>query len=137
MISLFKDSANTVDLTLTELSVVGDYNYLLQFQNKETRQFSYCFLGSDFSNNTQRSNEFIITEQESPNPLLSQVSLSVGEYYYNAYQLTNQQVSDLDFDNIDVTQYNLVEGSGKMRMRQDREINTYYQDAPLTNTIYE
>lgn len=137
MITLNKSAENRVPLTLFELTTIDDPNYLVEFKNKQTKELSYCLLGTNLSNDVSSYDEFIITDTASPNPRLSQVYLSVGQYFYTAYQLSDAQVSALDFENIDTDQYTSVEGPCQMQVKQIPVPDTFYSNAPLTNTVYE
>ena len=136
MVSITKNTVNTVVVTLTENTTITSPNYLFEFRNKETKSYSYCLVGTDLTSSTTR-NEFVIEDRTSPDPLLSQVSLSVGDYVYKVYELTDVQVSALNFTSIDTSNYGVVEGPGRAMVYSTSTPNTFYSNASVTNTVYE
>lgn len=136
MVTIIKDLDNYVPVTVTELTTLSPVNYLMEFKNKETKVSDYCLLGTNLSDHTDRYDEFLVHETVSPNPLLSEVDLVKGQYIYNIYELTNDQVSALDFNNIDTSIYTVVEGNGEARVKGNPLVNTFYSPS-TTNTTYE
>ena len=103
MILLNENTANIVVLTLTEKTTINAPTYLFRFVNKQTN-VEYVCIQSDTSVFKSRYNKFTITTQSTtPNPLLGQLRLSLGdeyEYYIYAqvsttnldYKLSNEMV---------------------------------------------
>jgi hypothetical protein len=103
MILLQENTNNIVVLTLTEKTTINAPTYLFRFVNKQTN-VEYVCIQSDTSTFKTRYNKFIITTQSTtPNPLLGQLKLSLGdeyEYYIYAqisttnldYKLSNEMV---------------------------------------------
>lgn len=137
MITLFKNTANTIFVTLSEKTTISDPNYLFEFKSKQTNVSAFCLVGTDLTASLERGNKFVITEKTSPAPEDSEVELLVGQYIYTAYQLSDAQVSALNFSSIDTTLYGIVEGPCQMRVKEITTPNTFYTSAPLTNTVYE
>jgi hypothetical protein len=95
MILLQENTANIVVLTLTEKTTINAPTYLFRFVNKQTN-VEYVCIATDTSTFKQRYNKFTITTQSTtPNPLLGQLKLSLGdEYEYYIYA----QVSTTNLD---------------------------------------
>ena len=137
MVTINKNSANILPVTVTELTTISPVNYLIEFKDKLTKRSTFALLGNNRSNFTDRFDEFLLTDKESPNPLLAEVHLNEGQYIYNIYELTDDQVTFLDFNNIDVTEYGLVEANCPAVVQLTPATVTEYQDAVTTNTFYE
>ena len=136
-VTINKDSANIVTVTVTELTTLADPNYLIEFKDKLTKEYNYCLLGINRSDHTDRFDEFLITDIDPPSPLLSQVHLNEGQHIYNIYELTDAQVTALNFNAIDVTEYTLVEGDGQVIVNYAITADTNYSGASSENTFYE
>ena len=136
-VTINKDSANIVTVTVTEITTLADPNYLIEFKDKLTKEYNYCLLGVNRSDHTDRFDEFLITDIDPPSPLLSQVHLNEGQHIYNIYELTDAQVTALNFNAIDVTEYNLVEGDGQVIVNYAVTADTNYSGASSENTFYE
>jgi hypothetical protein len=136
VVTLYKSTANEVVVTLSEFTTIDDPGYLFEFKNKETNVKEYCLVGAELSNNIARYNKFIITDSATPDLLNSEVNLSPGDYIYTVYQLSEEQVENLPTINVD--SYTIVEGPTHARVRLTSSTpNTFYNEAPLTNTVYE
>jgi hypothetical protein len=78
MIRLLLGSANSVVLTLTELTTITDPFYIVDFVNRTTNETVTITLGEDTSLFKQRFNRFeVIPENE---------NLQEGNYEYTIYQ---------------------------------------------------
>ena len=78
--------ANTVALTLTEKTTLSNAKYLFEFINNQTQQKTYC-IAADTSLYPERYNLFVITVKTSPNNLVGEILLTLGdEYSYNVYE---------------------------------------------------
>jgi len=136
VVSITKNTVNTVIVTLTENVTISNPNFIFEFRNKETELYSYCLVGADTLTSSTR-NGFEIEDKTSPNPLLSQVNLSVGDYVYKVYELSSSQVSALNFNSIDTSSYNSVEGPGRAMVYDEQTVNTFYSGASVSNMVYE
>jgi len=135
VVTINKNSANYITVTVTEYTTIVDARYLFEAKNKESKVYNYCLLGSDLSNH-DHFNEFIVTEKALPSQSASQIELSVGQYIYTIYELTAAQASALNFNSIDTTIYTVVEGPCQARCIGDVTTNEIYQKT-VTNDIYE
>lgn len=88
MILINKNSANTCILTLSERTTLTNAKYLFEFINDSTKE-TKTFLCADISNNKERCNEFVITENATENLLTGTVSLTIGDWKYNIYEQTS------------------------------------------------
>lgn len=132
-----KAQANTITVTLNELTTISSPRYLFEFKSDQTHDFTYTLVGTDLSAHQERFNQFVITEKTNPDNSAAEVELSVGEYEYKVYQLTSVQAAALDFNNIDTSGYTCVEGACVCRVYDSAgSIFTEYP-ATTTNTIYE
>ena len=89
MLVLTKNSANTIRVSLAELSTLSNPVYLIEFIS-DTSLISTTCIAPDLSSYPARYNEFTITEQDSPDGLLAQIKLEpVGFFTYNIYEQTS------------------------------------------------
>jgi len=89
MLVLTKNSANTIRVSLAELSTLSNPVYLIEFIS-DTSLISTTCIAPDISSYPARYNEFTITEQTSPDGLLAQILLEpVGFFTYNIYEQTS------------------------------------------------
>jgi len=89
MLVLTKNSANTIRVSLAELSTLSNPVYLIEFIS-DTSLISTTCIAPDTSSYPARYNEFTITEQTSPDGLLAQILLEpVGFFTYNIYEQTS------------------------------------------------
>lgn len=95
MISIVKNSANTVVVTLDEkTTLTGTIHYLFEFTNDQTGEVKYC-IPTELSNYTYRYNKFTITEQASnPVPASGQVTLQTGFGKYTIYEQASASSTD-------------------------------------------
>ena len=89
MLVLTKDSANTIRVSLAELSTLATPVYLIEFISDMSLISTTC-IAPDTSLYPARFNQFTITEQVAPNGLLAQILLEpVGFFTYNIYEQTS------------------------------------------------
>lgn len=86
MLAINKNTSNTVVLTLTEKCILTNPYFLFELKNVQTNTNQYI-IPIDISTQTQRFNEFVITETSSP--IAPQIKLSVGDYEYTIYEQTS------------------------------------------------
>jgi len=85
VIFLYKNTANTVVLTLDEKSSSATYDVLFEFISEVTGEV-IIFTSNDLSTYA-RYNKFIITENASKNLLSGVVTLEEGQYKYTVYEM--------------------------------------------------
>ena len=85
MIFLYKNTANTVVLTLDEKSSSATYDVLFEFISEVTGEV-IIFTSNDLSTYA-RYNKFIITENASKDLLSGVVTLEEGQYKYTVYEM--------------------------------------------------
>lgn len=125
MIILYKNTNNTVVVTLTEKTTLSPVYYLFEFINKESKKAFYI-VPSDISTEKQRYNKFSIAETTSPPPF----SLPEGEYRYNIYEQSNGF-------NLNPTGLNIVETGIAQAIDDTNNSNTIYTGAASNNVVYE
>lgn len=106
--TLTANTSNTVIVTLAEKTTIPDARYLFCAIGKDKNTPKYCLV-NDLSINKTRYNEFVITLNSNPNPSNGEIDLPESDYDYFFYSLTQSQVAAINFNNIDVSQYGLVE----------------------------
>lgn len=125
-----KGQANNLVFTLFELTTISNPTYLLEVENKQTKSKAYCILTNELTLEITRYNEFVVTETTSPNPLLSQISLSEGDHLYTVYEQASTT-------NLDPTGLTAVEQMELQVKYSSANTNTAYEGASTTNTVYE
>jgi len=115
MITLTKNSANTVILTLTEKKTLADPDYLFKLTNDITGK-DKIFAGTDLSAYPDRYNEFTITDNPIEIPLSSQMDFSpVGYWSYTIYEMNQASPNDLNPANavgvLETGKANVISGS--------------------------
>ena len=130
MILLQENTSNIVVLTLTEKTTINAPTYLFRFVNKQTN-VEYVCIQSDTSVFKSRYNKFTITTQTTtPNPLLGQLKLSLGdEYEYYIYA----QVSTT---NLDYKLSNEKVESGLMRYDKILTDRKIYTNGTITRKVF-
>jgi hypothetical protein len=138
LVKLTKGQVNTVVVTLFEKTTIDPANYLFAVKAKDTKSFTYFLSGADTSTALGRYNRFDIEEKASPDLSNGEVELSEGEYTYYVYQLTDAQVTAIDFNSVDLSIYgDPVEGPKILRVYDNtNNLNTEYNTS-ATNTVYE
>jgi hypothetical protein len=130
MILLQENTNNIVVLTLTEKTTINAPTYLFRFVNKQTN-VEYVCIQSDTSVFKSRYNKFTITTQNTtPNPLLGQLKLSLGdeyEYYIYAQESTT---------NLDYKLSNEMVESGLMRYDKSLTNRIIYTNGTTTRKVF-
>lgn len=125
-----KGQANNLVFTLFELTTISNPTYLLEVENKQTKTKAYCILTNELTLEITRYNEFVVTETDSPNPLLSEISLSEGDHLYTVYEQASTT-------NLNPTGLTVVEQMELQVKDTTANANTAYEGASTTNTVYE
>src|SRR5688572_11930400 len=96
---ILNSGQNYVTLTLSELTTIENAEYVMLLVNQSTAKKSAFKLGSDLSDYPERSNKFLITVKDNPEPLDAEVKLADhGQYIYTVYEMVD--ADSFDFDNI-------------------------------------
>lgn len=123
MIVINKGQANIVTVTLKEKTTITNAYYLWEFISKASNVKQYCIQPTDLSAYKDRFNQFIITEDSTPNPIAGEVTLSLtGEWAYNVYEQASAS-------NLSPTGKTIVE-SGLVKV-----IGTATTDTQYTRTV--
>lgn len=130
MILLQENTNNIVVLTLTEKTTINAPTYLFRFVNKQTN-VEYVCIQSDTSVFKSRYNKFTITTQNTtPNPLLGQLKLSLGdEYEYYIY-------AQISTTNLDYKLSNEMVESGLMRYDKTLTNRIIYNNGTTTRKVF-
>lgn len=126
MIKLTKGIVNNnIALTLTELSVIANPNYLFEFTNDLTN-VAYYFISADTSLHIKRYNEFSITEGIS-DPLNGSIILGdVGFYTYKVYEQSGTSLDPTGLNVVEVGKVKLLgENQEFTRNEQTTTFKTY------------
>ena len=130
MILLQENTANIVVLTLSEKTTINAPTYLFRFVNKQTN-VEYVCIQTDTSVFKSRYNKFTITTQNTtPNPLLGQLKLTLGdeyEYYIYAQESTT---------NLDYTLSNEMVESGIMRYDKILTNRKVFENGTTTRKVF-
>ena len=129
MLIINKNTTNTIAPTLYEKTTLSPVYYLLEFENKQTKEKSYC-IPTELSTELQRYNKFIITDTSSPVPLNGEVNLKEGDYTYTFYEQSSST-------NLDPTGLTSVEEMECHVKDSTSFANTEYVGASSDNTVYE
>jgi VCBS repeat-containing protein len=123
MVVITKGQANTVTVTLKEKTTITNAYYLWEFISKASGEKKYCIQPTDLSQYKDRYNQFIITEDSTPNPIAGEVTLATtGEWSYNVYEQASAS-------NLSPTGKTIVE-SGLVKV-----IGTATTDTQYTRTV--
>lgn len=130
MILLQENTANIVVLTLTEKTTINAPTYLFRFVNKQTN-VEYVCIQTDTSVFKSRYNKFTITTQNTtPNPLLGQLKLSLGdEYEYYIF-------AQISTTNLDYKLSNEMVESGLMRYDKTLTDRKIYNNGTTTRKVF-
>lgn len=129
MIKLTTNTTQTVYLTLTEKVSLSNPKFLFEFINNESQSKYYC-ISANLSAFKERFDSFSIILMASPNNLIGQINLSVGEYDYNVYEQTSTT-------NLNPTGLNKLENGKCVVFNSSPSTITEYNGASLTDVIYE
>lgn len=113
--------------TLFERTTLSPVYYLFEFIKKGTLVSVFC-VAEDVSTSTNRSNEFIIKDTASPNPLLGEINLEPGEYIYKIYEQSSPT-------NLNPSGLNIVECE-RLTVKPYEVVPTEYTNNDLTNVEY-
>lgn len=102
------NTSNTVIATLAEKTTILDVRYLFCTKGKDENTYKYCLV-TDTSDNKSRYNEFTITLTSTPVPANGEINLTESDYDYFFYELTQSQAASINFNNVDLSLYGLVE----------------------------
>jgi hypothetical protein len=129
VIKLTTNTTQNVYLTLTEKVTLTNPKFLFEFINNESQSKYYC-ISSNLSTHKGRFDVFSIQVMTSPNNLIGQISLSVGEYDYNVYEQTSTT-------NLNPSGLNKLENGKCIVFNSSPSTTTEYNGASLTDVIYE
>ena len=130
MILLQENTANIVVLTLTEKTTINAPTYLFRFVNKQTN-VEYVCIQTDTSVFKSRYNKFTITTQTTtPNALLGQLKLSLGdEYEYYIY-------AQISTTNLDYKLSDEMVESGIMRYDKSLTNRIIFENGTTTRKVF-
>ena len=130
MILLQENTANIVVLTLTEKTTINAPTYLFRFVNKQTN-LEYVCIQTDTSVFKSRYNKFTITTQTTtPNALLGQLKLSLGdEYEYYIY-------AQISTTNLDYKLSDEMVESGIMRYDKSLTNRIIFENGTTTRKVF-
>lgn len=120
-----RNNTNTLTFSLAELQTLNSPTFLLEFINEVTGAVETC-IAPDVSAYPARFNEFIVTENDTPDNLNAEVNLPLAGYYiYKIYEQTSTT-------NLDPTMADNELEVGKIRVLidGDRYGTTYNQYFP-------
>jgi hypothetical protein len=129
VIKLTTNTTQTVYLTLTEKVSLSNPKFLFEFINNESQSKYYC-ISANLSAFKERFDSFSIRLMASPNNLIGQINLSVGEYDYNVYEQTSTT-------NLNPSGLNKLENGKCVVFNSSPSTITEYNGASLTDVIYE
>ena len=130
MISLVRDTANTVVVTLNEKATLNSPVFLFQFTNNETEE-STTVIGTDVSSFKERYNKFTITESATEDRVNGTVKVRPdGIWNYTVYEQES-------LTNLDVTLATGIVETGRCYVTGTEEQLDTYTPAPATKPAYE
>ena len=130
MILLQENTSNIVVLTLSEKTTINAPTYLFRFVNKQTN-VEYLCIAADTSVFKTRYNKFTITTQNTtPNPLLGQLKLTLGDEY-EYYMYAQVSTTNLDYKLSD----EMVE-SGLMRYDKSLTNRIIFENGTTTRKVF-
>ena len=129
MIKLETNTTKLVILTLTEKVTLTNPKFLFEFINNESHVKYYC-ISANLSAYKERYDSFNLQLTTSPNNLIGQLNLPVGEYDYNVYE----QASTTNLDPLGLTK---LENGKCIVFNSSPSSETQYNGATLTDVIYE
>lgn len=129
MIKLETNTTKLVILTLTEKVTLTNPKFLFEFINNESHVKYYC-ISANLSAYKERYDSFNLQLTSSPNNLIGQLNLPVGEYDYNVYE----QASTTNLDPSGLTK---LENGKCIVFNSSPSSETQYNGATLTDVIYE
>ena len=129
MIKLETNTTKLVILTLTEKVTLTNPKFLFEFINNESHVKYYC-ISANLSAYKERYDSFNLQLTTSPNNLIGQLNLPVGEYDYNVYE----QASSTNLNPSGLTK---LENGKCIVFNSSPSSETQYNGATLTDVIYE
>ena len=129
MIKLETNTTKLVILTLTEKVTLTNPKFLFEFINNESHVKYYC-ISTNLSAYKERYDSFNLQLTSSPNNLIGQLNLPVGEYDYNVYE----QASTTNLNPSGLTK---LENGKCIVFNSSPSSETQYNGATLTDVIYE
>ena len=129
MIKLETNTTKLVILTLTEKVTLTNPKFLFEFINNESHVKYYC-ISANLSAYKERYDSFNLQLTSSPNNLIGQLNLPVGEYDYNVYEQTSAT-------NLDPSGLTKLENGKCIVFNSSPSSETQYNGATLTDVIYE
>lgn len=130
MITINKNSVNdNVVVTVTEFTTINSPYYLFEFKRDSTEVPYYC-IADNQGTETQRYDQFTITETDTPTFTDGEISLPAGDYTYTIYQQASST-------NLDPAQSHGRVEIGKCQVIGTVLEPTQYPGGDLTNTSYE
>lgn len=129
MIKLETNTTKLVILTLTEKVTLTNPKFLFEFINNESHVKYYC-ISANLSAYKERYDSFNLQLTSSPNNLIGQLNLPVGEYDYNVYE----QASTTNLNPSGLTK---LENGKCIVFNSSPSSETQYNGATLTDVIYE
>ena len=129
MIKLETNTTKLVILTLTEKVTLTNPKFLFEFINNESHVKYYC-ISANLSAYKERYDSFNLQLTSSPNNLIGQLNLPVGEYDYNVYEQASTT-------NLNPTGLTKLENGKCIVFNSSPSSETQYNGATLTDVIYE
>lgn len=129
MIKLETNTTKLVILTLTEKVTLTNPKFLFEFINNQSQVKYYC-ISANLSAYKERYDSFNLQLKSSPNNLLGELDLPVGEYDYNVYEQASTT-------NLIPTGLNKLENGKCIVFNSSPSTTTEYNGATLTDVIYE
>ena len=127
MLRLERNKTQRIVLTLTEKTTINPVFYFLEFFENQDHDSKILTLGTDLSGNTQRYNEFEITENSTEDLPNGIITLSLGDYDYFVWESTSSDFAD---------KVGIVE-SGKVKVIGDEISVATYDEKPSEYTYGE
>lgn len=129
MITIYKNTENTVCLTLTERAQYTQSVFLFKFTREISNQ-QIIFTAENISDNTERYDKFIIEEVDSDNEDLSigKVNLAEGKYHYQIYEAPETSPQSLDPDDYSPALEIVEDGFVMVTDPSDTGLSTYTAD---------
>ena len=129
MIKLETNTTKLVILTLTEKVTLTNPKFLFEFINNESHVKYYC-ISANLSAYKERYDSFNLQLTSSPNNLIGQLNLPVGEYDYNVYEQSSTT-------NLNPSGLTKLENGKCIVFNSSPSSETQYNGATLTDVIYE
>jgi hypothetical protein len=133
--NITRGQINETVVTVTErTTLTAPVYYLLEFKRELTNESFYC-IAQNLSQDTDRYDQFDITETDMPNPLNAEITLEKGDYSYTIYQ--QDSAINLLPANTTASEFLPYVEIGKCTVTGSGNVNTEYDGKSTTNTYYE